>query len=277
MTAGKLPVVFQPTIETPEDTDRLLGLDNPAGKTRLLTDDEYKALTPGQQAGVDFNTLLTRAVQEDLAAAKTNKLQAPTSWGTMGDPSVAAQNTKYAPRTMKLLTSIGYQDPETSLDDFLQLKTAVQDNELALLDQGDISYVDPKVAGSYRDEFQRTLTQQFEKAFKKGSSVNTMMAQRSDLLGLPQVPGFGSGPEDIKFQQGFDLMARAGSYDNQEQVRSILQQSLGTKDQFARFLQYVDARSKQAELKNQPLGMSDGATYYDAAEFRKIYGLGGRG
>lgn len=250
----------------------LFGMDDLNQRTtRALTDAEFGALSPRQQAAVEFNTMLTQAVAQDLAdktgkqtpeyAAKAGKV-----FGKLGSPATA-----YAPRTVELLESIGYKGTDATLDDFLGLRTTVSEAELGGLDQEDKLEVERPAWAEYRDEFQRTLAKQFDSAMTADSGVGELTQQRNDLLGLPKITGFGSAPEDITFQQGFDLLTRAGSLEKMDEVRGILSTAFKTTEVFDRFMQYVDSRSLQAALKRQPLGISEEATYYTPEEFRRLY------
>lgn len=249
-----------------------------APATRELTDAEYKALSPAERAGVDFNTVLAAAVKADLKEAKASGKKSPAampraSW----DPAAKAETTDYAPRTAKLLASLGDAGKGVTLDDMLQLKTGILDSDLGFLNLPDFdlgSSSEREAPGAELVSSQKALSQQFEKAMNKGSGDGGMKDQRDALLGLPKVSGFGTSAEDLRFQEVFDYLARPLTPQQKDELLNVVLPKTFSPEVEARFWQYVDARSKDAGLKSQPLGTTDGAMYLDPAEFRKIY-LGG--
>lgn len=112
-------------------------------RTDRMTAEEYAALGETERAAVDFNAMLVQAVRTDRKNEDTY------------DPSAEQKATydagvdmmfgedggskRYAPATMALLGQLGYQDDAGDLDDFLRLKAAVKEKDLARLDpQGEM-------------------------------------------------------------------------------------------------------------------------------------------
>ncbi len=262
--------------------DKLYGFeDGQKLNTRVMTDEEYRALTPAQQSAVDFNTMLTEAVRKDLKEWAGKK--APVGYDEKARKvflGSAYKIDRYAPNTVNLLESMGYSTNQSRLDDFLELKTVITDDDLSLMniksteEEADRSMHMP-ADYDYRAPFQRELVNKFDTSLIAEDSAARMSALRAQLLGTPNLPGFGGGELDEKFRIGFEMLSRDGAAKDYSENKKRIAQSLGgSKELMAQFLQYAEARSREAHLKNQPLG-DQHPTYYTPEQFRKIYRLGG--
>ena len=99
------------------------------GTQRVLTDEEYQALTPTERAVVDFNSALAQAVDADRKEG-LEKGKGSTGYKTDVADLFGEKETRYAPRTVALLKELDIDVGEQTLDDFLDLRAGIQDHEL---------------------------------------------------------------------------------------------------------------------------------------------------
>jgi hypothetical protein len=109
-------------------------------QTKALTREEYSALSDEQRAAVDFNTQLIDAVRQDrrLQGKYTLTPEAQAVLDKTVEKMFGADggSTQTGKATAELLQSIGFQDQAADLDDFLQLKAAIDMNQLKQLAPG---------------------------------------------------------------------------------------------------------------------------------------------
>lgn len=99
------------------------------GTPRVLTDEEYQALTPTERAVVDFNSALAQAADADRKEG-LKKDEGSTGYKTDVADLFGEKETRYAPRTVALLKELDIDVGEQTLDDFLNLRAGIQDHEL---------------------------------------------------------------------------------------------------------------------------------------------------
>ena len=99
------------------------------GTQRVLTDEEYRALTPTERGVVDFNSALAQAVDADRKEG-LEKGKGSTGYKTDVGDLFGEKETRYAPRTVALLKELDIDVGEQTLDDFLDLRAGIQDHEL---------------------------------------------------------------------------------------------------------------------------------------------------
>ena len=99
------------------------------GTPRVLTDEEYQALTPTERAVVDFNSALAQAVDADRKEG-LKKGEGSEGYKTDVGDLFGEKETRYAPRTVALLKELDIDVGEQTLDDFLDLRAGIQDHEL---------------------------------------------------------------------------------------------------------------------------------------------------
>lgn len=125
--------------------DKDLSLDSKTG-SRLaegvlpsvsqLGEAEYQALTPAKRAAVDFNSALVRAVEADKEAIAPGKgTPEETSYRQAASRLFGEAPAEYAPNTVALLDAIGMTDQAATIDDYLQLRSAVFQTDLGVVDQ----------------------------------------------------------------------------------------------------------------------------------------------
>ena len=106
-----------------------------------LSWDEYNNLTPLQQAAVDYNSMLVKAVRQDRRNQDTYAPSEDTKTAYEGAleemfGSADKGSEMYAPATMGVLRQIGYKgDGSGQLDDFLNLDATLGVKDLKRLDQ----------------------------------------------------------------------------------------------------------------------------------------------
>lgn len=136
----------------PERAERGNGKPVPHGPVERMSWDEFQALNPQQQAAVKFNTLLVQAVRRDRKMRRTGAYDDVTpeqlqKYG-LAEANVFGENgsKKYAPETLAVLQQINLQNfddlgIETDFDDFLQLRTAITEDDLKHLRPGKLEKV----------------------------------------------------------------------------------------------------------------------------------------
>lgn len=312
-----------------ETAEQQLGLNDPEkNKVYRMSDEEYLALTPKQRAAIDFNTALVTAVRQD----KRNQERygrSVTENGMVaisGESAVGEEQRKlyeadlesmfgsdrgsdfYAPATVALLKDIGYKNENADLDDFLNLKMAVDDKDLenfaAKYGTGTKEYtlsgvpgvqreksqgyvLDGKVIDSPLFDQQNNLVQATQARLQElldkgdqllGSTYNTMTNARAGTLQsygglapkLPNVTGYSPGdPNTAKFQAVFEELGAN---------RDVLApESLGQLNAMWEqngvdpdtFWTYANQRITEAERAGGTLG----SVGYQPDEMRKLLGL----
>ncbi len=272
-----------------------------------MTPEEYAALPPLQRAAVDFNGLLVQAVRKDRHNQDEYKptpqqrevydLSVEKIFGKNGG------STMYAPETLGLLRQLDFKDSAASLDDFLGLKAAIGEEDLAGLDRPSTP---PAVTGGVAEDsklpdtafdklsLQRNLaesTRSLQSALVRGNELLQNLGamarvERSNdvarnLGGLPSsanaMLGYGPATDaegsltvDGYFQRSFDLLAAKKG--DKDAIFAAMNADL-TPDEFQAFLAYADNRSGQSAQYGLELGQADGVKYRKPEEFRKLLGL----
>lgn len=97
-----------------------------------MTQEEFDALTDQQRSAVTFNGLLVDAIEAD------RDLSRPTDGNAEYDAAMrkvfGETSDEYAPNTVALLNSLGIENSQQSLDDYLNLRAAVFDTDLGNID-----------------------------------------------------------------------------------------------------------------------------------------------
>jgi hypothetical protein len=130
-------------------------------ETKALTDDEYNALGDRQRSAVDWNSALSDAVAADKEVAKPAVGSVEREEYDRLAMQIFGETTNaYAPNTIALLKELGVADTAGNLDDYLNLKTIITDEELGTLDQS-ASWVPqmPNSARNTRQDSARKLTE----------------------------------------------------------------------------------------------------------------------
>lgn len=105
--------------------------------------EEYNNLTPLQQAAVDYNTMLVKAVKQDRRMQESYNPSSDTKTAYEGAleemfGSSDKGSDTYAPATMGVLRQIGYKgDGAGDLDDFLNLDATFSAKDLKRLNQSE--------------------------------------------------------------------------------------------------------------------------------------------
>lgn len=274
---------------------------------RELSDAEYNKLSDTERQLVDFNGLLTQAVESDKANQDRYEKVGGQARATY-DVAVEEQFGKdrgsdiYAPETMALLQQLKIKPDDVSdLDDYLNLQIAGTADDLKYLglkteaenprDKMQLAELKPEISG--RAGYQAELanrTSALAQTLAKGNQMLSDFATSSALArggtrekfggvgpteDLPL--GFGSSELDDYFKQAF---AELGTNpDAADETIKLLQEGLKPKE-FDAFWQYADQRSRAAQQYGQPLGIEadviePGDTFISPKDFRKRLGLEG--
>jgi hypothetical protein len=240
-------------------TDALGGTAD--GKATTLGWDEYSALNPAQRAAVDANTLLSKAIEKDVAAGKFATGNADEEYMASVEAlfGQGAGSARYAPETIKTLQLLGMSGEGNDLDNYL--------NQTALLTKEDLSLI----GGAAPDEDIRGQNVlQFSDQAVKG--IAGQLAQGNNLLS-------GIRAEDVRQTELNDLFNVLSSRRNYNQfgeggADSIFGQFLAENPDIdeATMTRYFEDR-----LNAFDYGAAAGLTgepnpaYISPAEFRRRY------
>lgn len=103
--------------------------------------EDYNKLSPRAKAGVDFNTMLNRAVQRDLKLQdKYDKKNIPEAY-KVGIREIFGEGRDsdtgiYAPETLAALQTMKLKDPGGDLDDYLSLRVGITNEDVNRLFDG---------------------------------------------------------------------------------------------------------------------------------------------
>lgn len=316
-----------------------LGLANPGsqkhGKVDRLSWNEYNALDDKARSAVDFNTLLVQAVRKDRRMNERGAYEDVTEdqrgaynmalekvFGpdiaepevTEGPPGPLGRamteatafvkgSELYAPETLALLQQLDIKDAEATMDDFLNLKTAITADDIVALTKASTpgpaprSVMQESMTDAEKDRVRMTETfaasadelrealavgNQMLQSFRAGAANarNEALQVYGGELNMPKA-GLGYGPAknpdgtptvDGYFQAAYGSLADANSKLTKEEVFADANKYLDP-DQLQQFYNYIDRRSAEAMKYGQPLGEPGRIEYRSPEEFRKLLGL----
>lgn len=303
--AGSLP--FSMMVTPPETTTKEIPAETKTYKTRRtveLTAEDYQNLTDKQRAAVDFNTLLVGAREKDL----TTDYNATPQQKAIYEQAVENMFGKdggtdtFAPETLAVLEQIDFKTKEQDFDDFLGLKVAITEKDLADFEipapasvAAPASPVDQFIAPpavelqdtliEHTQALQEKMSQTYEliQNFQKAAA----MARNEDLQfygGVPNTSNLASvfdNKADSYFQKAYETLADANLgaapgtvAPDPKMILGFVQHDLEAqglkKDDF---LRYVDERTKYAADYGVQLGQRKNVQYRSPEEFRQLLGL----
>lgn len=110
-------------------------------KVKPMSWEDYNKLSPRAKAGVDFNTMLNRAVQRDLKLQDNyDKKNIPEEY-KIGIREIFGEGRDsdaeiYAPETLAALQTLKLKDPGGDLDDYLSLRVGITNEDVDRLFNG---------------------------------------------------------------------------------------------------------------------------------------------
>jgi len=277
-----------------------------------LTPKEYNALSARQRAAVDFNTMLATAVRKDLN-------RQDTKYANVGDQQKATYEKSvekmfgengsdlYAPETMAVLRQLKIKDPTDDLDDYLNLKVAITEDDLKNIGEKPVSHAAPAFAqgpseGLDEDERKRlglqedyiSQTQQLQQALVKGKQMlqsfqATAASERAEDLGflggsspLASRPSLGfqparftesGAPADLNtyFRRAFEDLTNEKNPDRAK-VLDALQVDLHP-DELQAFMDYATTRARNSRQYGASMGEDPLGEYARPKEIRALLGL----
>lgn len=257
-------------------------------RVKALTSEEYAAMSPQQKAAVELNSMLVEAVKADMAIPKNHRKVEDSYRDAVekiftGEGAEASKKN-YAPNTVAILSDIGWSATATDLEDVLSGKLGFTRQDIKDLGperEGVAPDASLNTAEKLRDEIQASLVKAFTAARKEPIQGQNLLGAKQELLDYDKMPGFStkpsrvvySGPDgdvDVNafFRSGFDLLANSNSEYTAEEILADARANLNDKE-FQQFLNFVDINSRDAKKFRQPLGSTEGTTYFDPVEFRK--------
>lgn len=290
--------------------------DQPSTDFNELTTEQYNKLSERERAAVDYNTMLYQAVQKDLknqseydsqiSEDARGRYQAATSELFGNDRG----SDQYAPETVALLKQLELNDPVADLDDFLNLRAVVTDEDLNLLkaqvgqraelplpmggsvlsdtvnlaragtanpnDPSRYDYVDD--LASKAERLTETLARGNALLQNISSSAQSANVWRRDFdlqddedAEEPML-GFGTGETDDAFRQAYDVLSDRGRELAPGEAQRLLAESFPGENLDA-FFRFADIRSQNSERYGQPMGETEGVRYRTPEEFRELLGL----
>lgn len=241
------------------------------GRKKVLGAEAYKDLKPDQKAAVDLNTLLSKAVQQDLRQqAKIEsgdlKLRSTKEYDDAVDAVFGEDSsTTYAPKTVALLNSIGFETKDIDLDDFLKLKTAVTASELdgfSLEQRGgpDANLATPE---HERTKMQEALVSSFSAMRTDPVGGENLLGLQRSLVGTNRQLGFGTqnssgdAPMDQQLNAYFNNalvdVSRADKDDKYaNEILGDVRANL-TDEEWKAFVNFLDVRTREAMQYKRPL------------------------
>lgn len=261
-------------------------------RTKALTSEAYAAMSPQQKAAVELNSMLLAAIEADMPGADGKGVGHPNTGkpakneeGKQYQDAVEKMFTgegktaPYAPNTVGVLENIGWSGPATDLEDILSGKLLFTREDIQGLGperDGVAPDASLNTAESMRDELQASLVKAFTAARKEPIQGKNLLGAKRELLDYDKMPGFSDTGREVvpgvtvgKFiQSGFDMLANSNSEFTADQIIADARANLDDKE-FEAFLNFVDVNSRDAKKFRQPLGSTEGQTYFDPVEFRK--------
>lgn len=210
--------VFQKDINTNTKTGK--PLTEADLQRKALTQEQYDALSPKQQAAVQFNSLMWNSMDQDRATAL------PVDAKQIENYSAAYQRvfgekpsdlkSQFFPATVGLLDEAGFDGTRMSLDDILAGKGTVLDSDLASLESQGQWRFGPK---TNVDGVSGALPARQQQAF----NIEQLVDNFDDRLANPKAT---DGP--FKGQRLEDIV---GKYSGLPGVGGIIENSLKTRDE----------------------------------------------
>ena len=268
-------------------------------KVEAMTTAEYEALTPEQRAAVDFNTLLVDAVNRDKSSQGEYKKTANATERAAYNETVEDMfgsghgSELYAPATVAVLDQIKFDDTTKDLDEFLDLRAALTDKDVAnIAKAGDnpkmtlaevpaFSTPEKQAVASqqrqrteYAQEISEKTAAAIEEQMKRSNAVLADFRSTFSNATTSAITGLGgAGPEIVAPNQDF-----AGLFDTftQKQYVGTVQESLAQMraqygDQFTNdFQQYLTDRTAEAKRYSLPLGETKGVQYASVDELERV-------
>ena len=279
--------------------------------TKQLTAADYNAMTPKQRSAVDFNTLLSTAVQRDLSRQddyEKGGIEKNATYLTRQKELFGEDRGSdlYAPETLAVLAKLNLEDKVADLDDYLGLKVAITEDDIRKLDGKGVNKTtellhDMPVTlsgqkqqasdATTRDEYVNAAvnkTAELQSVLAKGNQLletvgaaatgdRSLDADSERLGGLRDKPvnmlGYGDSGTDKIFQDAYEAMADKTSGFEPDQILAELRSAAGSDEDFQQFLSYADTRTRNAEQNKVDLGANEAGKYRSPAEFRKMLGL----
>lgn len=253
-------------------------------KQRAMTAAEFARLSPRQKAAVELTSMLAAASERDRAIPRANRevtddYRAAVEALFTGEGAEASKKN-YAPNTIAVLQDIGWKGTATDLDDVLSGKLGFTRQDLADLERPENkSGTDARLntAEKMRDDLQSSLVKAFAAARKEAVPGQNLLGAKRELLGYDELPGFSTGASrevapgvdlNTYVRKAFDILADSNSGYEPQQVLDQAKVTL-TEEEFASFLNFVDLNSRESKNYRQPLGNTEGQTYFDPVEFRQ--------
>lgn len=272
-----------------------------------LTPEEYNALSARQRAAVDFNTMLATAVKKDLRRQDTKYADVGEQQKATYDKSVEKMfgengSDLYAPETMAVLRQLKISDPTDDLDDYLNLKVAITEDDLKNITEKQPvpNYV---IEGRAPQEDRGKLavveglvdkTQQLQESLAKGRQMlqsfqATAASERAEDLGflggsspLASRPSLGyqpakftesGAPADLNtyFRRAFEDLSNEKNPDR-EKVLDALQVDLHP-DELQAFMDYATTRARNSRQYGASMGEDPSGEYARPKEIRALLGL----
>lgn len=262
-------------------------------KQKAMTAAAFAALSPRQKAAVELTSMLAAAAEADREVGHGPGGKANTAEGKEYEAAIAEmfpgstlEDTRYAPNTVELLKNIGWSGTATALDDIVSGKLGFTRQDLVDLERPENkSGTDARLntAEKMRDDLQSSLVKAFAASRKEAVSGENLLSGKRELLGYDKLPGFSTGkgriivkgetPEqDVDLnsymRKAFDILADSNSKYEPQQVLDQAKVTL-TDEEFQSFLNFVDLNSRESKNYRQPLGETEGQTYFDPVEFRQ--------
>jgi len=253
-------------------------------KQRAMTAAEFAALSPRQKAAVELTSLLAAASERDRAIPRANRdvtddYRASVEKLFTGE-GVEASRKNYAPNTVAVLEDIGWKGVATDLNDVLSGKLGFTRQDLVDLERPENkSGTDARAntAAKMRDDLQSSLVKAFAASRKEAVPGQNLLGAKRELLDYDEIPGFATGKSrevapgvdlNTYMRKAFDILADSNSQYEPQQVLDQAKVTL-SEEEFQSFLNFVDINSRESKNYRQPLGETEGQTYFDPVEFRQ--------
>jgi hypothetical protein len=275
-------------------------------KLREMTEEQYYDLSPDQRAAVDFNTMLSTAVNKDERRREHGKYDDISKQHQMNYDATVGRlfgeeggSDLYAPETVAVLSQLELKDKSADLDDYLQLKVAITDKDLKRLENPQTKdFIGPPTPQVEREGLlagQIDATQELQAKLVKGQQMlqdwqTTAAADRAAQLkqlgtaspgATRPAAGFGKAVmgEDMNregyFQQAFDSLSLSRDPKEQADVLTRIKNDMAIEgDDFSMFAEYVDDRTSNSKFYDAELGLGTNKVKYLPAErYRELLGL----
>lgn len=268
-------------------------------KVEAMTQAEYDALTPEQRSAVDFNTLLVDAVNRDKSSQAEYKKTASATERTVYNETVEEMfgsghgSELYAPATVAVLDQIKFDDTTKDLDEFLDLRAALTDKDVANIAKAGENpkmtlaevpaFSTPEKQAAASQQRQRTAYAQ-EMSEKTAAAIEEQMQRSNAVLAdfrttfsnatTSAITGLGgAGPKIVapneEFAGFFDTIAQKQYVDTLGVSLDQMRQQFG--DQYTNdFRQYLSDRTTEAKRYSLPLGETKGVQYASVDELERV-------